>query len=157
MASIYLPSEPLPMISQSICEFTLVATTANNKTLSPLSEDFIFNRVLCTWQERSLWIGSRRLSVLKIHSLCYHNTGLKLSLYFAFIDNFDCPQQLPHKVIVKLFLQVSRFFHVDFHVLHPLIIGFLLLMLFSKIICRIYSFITQISSFCHFLPCYYYI
>ena len=61
--------------------------------------------------------------IFKIYPLCHHNSGLKLYLYLAFIDNPDCPQQSSSQLIIKLPFQVIGLSHVTFHILHPLVIG----------------------------------
>ena len=61
--------------------------------------------------------------IFKIYPLCHHNSGLKLYLYLAFINNPDCPQQTSYQIIVKFFFQVIGLSHVTFHILHPLVIG----------------------------------
>ena len=81
-----------------------VLATANNKTLSPPSEDFILTSDMYPPAEATLFSASADALVIAQDILFHHNARLKLDFYFILIDDLDALDQPPDKVIIKFSL-----------------------------------------------------
>lgn len=98
------------MISQSTCEFTLAVTTANNKVLSPPSEDFILTSDMYPPAGATIFSAPADVLVIAQDILFHHDARLKLDFYFILIDDLDALDEPPDEVIIELPLQASSLF-----------------------------------------------